>query len=48
VKPTAHFVIDSRFTDSTLLASVEDILYGNDVGSSRLPSVTELIDLFNG
>jgi hypothetical protein len=48
VKPTAHFVIDSRFADPTLLASVEDILYGNEVGSSRLPSVTELIDLFNG
>jgi hypothetical protein len=48
VKPTAHFVIDSRFTDSTLLASVEDILYGNEIGSSRLPSATELIDLFNG
>lgn len=45
-KPTAHMVIDSRDTPSELLAQIEDILYGG-VGSARLPSVVELIFMFN-
>lgn len=47
-KPTAHLVIDSRETDPTILASVEDILYGNESTSPRLPSPDELIDIFSG
>lgn len=45
-KPTSHFVIDSRFTSSGLLSTLEDILYGNDVESARLPTPTELIAIF--
>lgn len=47
LKPTAHFVIDSKSTPSDLLAEVEDILYGNESGVSRLPSVSELLSMFN-
>lgn len=45
-KPTAHMVIDSRDTPSDLLVQIEDILYGS-VAPARLPSVAELIFLFN-
>ena len=44
-KPSAHFVIDSRKTPETLLKRIENILYGSSTGSSRLPSVDELMDL---
>lgn len=46
IKPTAHFVIDSRFTPPVLLKTIEDILYGSIDGDARLPSVQELADLF--
>ncbi|WMI34457.1 major tail protein [Microbacterium phage Damascus] len=46
IKPTAHFVIDSRFTPRTLLATIEDILYGSIDGDPRMPSVQELSELF--
>lgn len=46
-KPTAHFVIDSRFTAPFTLKSIEDVLYGSDSVASRLPQPTELIDLFS-
>lgn len=45
-KPTAHFLIDSRLTSQEVLIEVEDILYGSDANSPRLPSAQELIDLF--
>lgn len=48
LRPTAHFVIDSRSTSDELLASVEDILYGSDTETPNLPSVTELLALFGG
>lgn len=46
-KASAHFVIDSRFTPPTLMSNVEDILYGSDLEDSRLPSVSEIIELFD-
>lgn len=45
-KPTAHFVIDSRETPYDLLLTIEDILYGSSDGQPRLPSVPELLFLF--
>lgn len=45
-KPSAHFVIDSRYADPTALATFEDILYGTEAESARLPDVNELIDIF--
>lgn len=46
-KPTAHMVIDSRDTPSDLMADIQDILYGTDAAAPRLPSVDELISMFN-
>jgi hypothetical protein len=45
-RPTAHFVIDSREVPSDLLTSIEDILYGSQGETARLPSVPELLFLF--
>ena len=46
VMPTAHFVIDSRYTPRGLLAAVEDILYGTPDLDPRLPAGSELIAMF--
>lgn len=45
-KPTAHLVVDSRESPRGLLLQIEDILYGNDDESPRLPSPAEMIFLF--
>jgi hypothetical protein len=45
-KATSHFVIDSRETPSGLLADVEDILYGTEINSARMPLVSELVTMF--
>lgn len=46
-KPTSHFEIDSTKTPSGLLTVIEDILYGNGTTEPRMPSVQELVNLFN-
>lgn len=46
-KRTAHVVIDSRHTDPVVLSLIEDILYGNDEESSRLPTFAELLEAFD-
>lgn len=46
LKPTSHFVIDSRFTDPEDLSDFEDILYGSEVAPSRLPDAEELLSIF--
>lgn len=46
VRPTAHFVVDARYTDEFQLAAFEDILYGSDAADSRLPLPEELVTLF--
>lgn len=33
-RPTAHFILDSRFLPGDILATIEDILYGSDETSS--------------
>ena len=48
LRPTAHFVIDSRMTPWRLLAKIEDILYGTGSTSPRLPSVDEIMSIFSG
>jgi len=45
-RPTAHLVIDTRYTPEALLASVEDILYGSAALSASLPTPQELYALF--
>ena len=46
-KPTSHFVIDTRQTPANLVSVVEDIFYGTITDEPRLPSVNELMFLFN-
>jgi hypothetical protein len=46
-KPTAHLVIDTRKAPKPLVLQIEDILYGTDTEAPRLPSVPELIFLFD-
>lgn len=46
-KPAAHFVIDSRFVTGTILADIEDILYGSEALQARLPTVSELVAMFS-
>lgn len=46
MKPTSHFVIDSRYTPRMLLSHIEDILYGTDASAPRIPLVSELVTLF--
>jgi hypothetical protein len=46
-KPTAHMVIDSLETPSDLMQDITSILYGDVGAPPRLPSVPELISIFN-
>lgn len=46
-RASPHFILDSRQIDSTALAGIEDILYGNDSSSPRLPLLSEIIDLID-
>ena len=45
--PTSHLVIDSRKTEPEVLSVIEDILYGNDIDTARLPSFEEVIAAFD-
>lgn len=45
-KPTAHLVIDSRYTDSEILSEIEDLLYGTEAISASLPTPGDLIAIF--
>lgn len=45
-KPTAHLVIDTRYTNPDILDEVEDILYGTEMDLARLPDPDELIAIF--
>ena len=47
LRPTSHFVIDSRFTPEGTLSEIEDILYGSEVLAPTIPSVSDLIALFD-
>lgn len=46
-KRTSHVVIDSRITDPSVLSSIEDILYGTDADSARIPTLDELISAYD-
>lgn len=46
-KPSSHFIIDTRRTDRIVIDEIESILYGNNVNDPRMPTVVELIDIFN-
>ena len=46
-KPTSTFTVDSKETDAVTLSKIEGILYGTSDSSPRLPSITELVDIFD-
>lgn len=45
-RPSSHFEIDSRETSPFLMSLIESILYGDGTQEARLPSITELIEIF--
>lgn len=45
-KPSSHFIVDSRDTPQQVLRLIEDILYGTDEDASRLPTLPELVYIF--
>lgn len=47
IKPTAHFVVDSRYTPKSVLSLIETVLYGGSSSQARFPEVNELITLFD-
>lgn len=47
LKPSAHFVIDTRNTDPGVLSDLEDLLYGTESTTPEFPTPEELIALFS-
>lgn len=46
-RPSAHFVIDSRYTPKTLMSQFEGMLYGTGGTDPYLPTVPQLMEQFN-
>jgi len=46
-KRTSHLVIDTRYAAPGAVSEVEDILYGTNDTTPRLPTIDELIEVFN-
>jgi hypothetical protein len=46
LRPTAHFVIDSRRADVPDLTALENLLYGTDVTTPSLPTAAALVAIF--
>lgn len=45
-RPSAHLVIDTRVAHPGAVSDVEDILYGTDSTSAKIPDLAELITVF--
>lgn len=45
--PTAHIVIDTRTAAAQVVSTIESILYGTDADGARLPTLDELIVIFD-
>lgn len=46
IRPTAHFVIDTRYTPADILSEIEDLIYGNVNTEPTCPTVGELMAIF--
>ena len=46
MRPSAHFIIDSRQAVPDALVELEDVLYGTLDSIARFPTVPELLDIF--
>lgn len=44
---TAHVIIDSATTDVVVLKAVEDALYGNELTAPRLPTLSQLAEMYD-
>lgn len=44
---TSHVIIDSTETDEEHLAMIEDLLYGNELTAASLPTLAELIAIYD-
>lgn len=47
-KPTAHFILDSRYVSDFSLARIEAMLYGDDNSDPHMPTVSEVISVLTG
>lgn len=47
-KPTAHVVIDSTLVNADKLTAFEDIIYGSENTTARLPLPDDIVDFFTG
>lgn len=43
IRPSAHFILDSRIIPKYQMEFIENILYGDDAGVARLPSIPDLM-----
>lgn len=46
LRPTVHISIDSRTTEPLIMDLIEDTLYGTDILTPTLPSITEIGEIF--
>jgi hypothetical protein len=46
-KRSSHIIIDSRETDEDVLVALEDILYGTDEESPRIPTLEEIVGVYD-
>lgn len=47
LRPTAHYIIDSKTVPAGLLSQIEDVLYGTEGTDPSLPTAGELIFMFD-
>jgi hypothetical protein len=47
-RPTAHFILDSRYVSDFSLARIESMLYGDDNSDPHMPTVDEVISVLTG
>jgi hypothetical protein len=45
--PTAHFIVDTRYTDESVVELIENKLYGTDTDAPALPTVDELFGFYD-
>lgn len=47
LRPTAHYIIDTRYLSDSIVAAIERTLYGDDFSAGTLPEPTALFELLN-
>ena len=46
-RPTAHVIVDTRYASASVVSALEDVLYGTNSLTARLPTISEVIALFD-